>query len=384
MNPKELDKVIGIVSSSFENNKLHKIKLSGATDQSKILKSLTLKPVTIKQERKLQLVYSYPTQDKTKNQSLAEVLDNFEDLLGQFENLSIVTSSHVYQMNKKVGKLFKSRNQNQEQKLPSHDRAKNHLVAKDSKYLKLLGVTNSSGNIAAGKSNKFRQINKYVEIMNSLIQQSGLAQDFSVLDVGSGKGYLTFSLYQHLVNNVKGNIQVRGIELRTELVNKCNEIAKECDYNKLSFEEGDISQLESEAADVLVALHACDTATDDAIAIGIKSKSKLIVCSPCCHKQIRSQMQNDIKHSILTKYGILKERQAEIVTDLIRSLLLEYHGYKTKVMEFISTEHTAKNLLIVGVLQTKKVDQEKITAEIEALKSEFGIEYHYLEKALAK
>lgn len=382
MNPSEVEKILEVVSGSLEKNELLKIKLSGNCESTEDLDKIVIKPVVIKKSDQLQFVYSYPTQDKTKNYTFPDALINIEELAQKFENISIVTIDYVFQINSKVGKLFRSKNQNKTKKTTEHNKQKNRLIAQNSKYLELLGVTNASGNISSGKANKFKQINRYVEIMSGLISEANLSETYSILDVGSGKGYLTFSLYQHLTERINREIKIKGIELRKELVEKCNQIAEKCNYENLSFAEGDISHIEKQSADVLVALHACDTATDDAISIGIKSNAKLIVCSPCCHKQIRSQMKRKIRLSSIVKYGIIKERQAEIVTDLIRSLILEYHGYKTKIMEFISTEHTAKNLLIVGIKNERKIDKQKIISEIETLKAEFGIEYHYLERAL--
>ncbi|MFT4665780.1 MAG: hypothetical protein ACI9XB_002737, partial [Gammaproteobacteria bacterium] len=153
-------------------------------------------------------------------------------------------------------------------------------------------------------------------------------------------------------------------------------------FSNLTFEEGFINTFDLVQTDILIALHACDTATDDAIAKGIAAGAQLIVCAPCCHKQIRRAIKSSEQLQSVLDHGILKERQAEIVTDTIRALLLESQGYKTKVFEFISTEHTGKNVMIVGEKHERKVDKAYYQAEIEKLKSSFGIEAHYLEGLL--
>ena len=180
------------------------------------------------------------------------------------------------------------------------------------------------------------------------------------------------------------NSQVTGVEFRPELVELCNKIAKNTRLEHLQFEQGTIEKYDSLGTDILIALHACDTATDDAIYKGIKSNAGLIVVAPCCHKQIRRQLEagktsNEL--DFLTKYGIFLERQAEMVTDGIRALILEYFGYKTKVFEFISDAHTPKNVMIVGIKkQNSTLKDEQILQKIKDTKLYFGIEYHHLEK----
>ena len=163
---------------------------------------------------------------------------------------------------------------------------------------------------------------------------------------------------------------------------KINDIIKSDNLKGMEFVESSIEAFHPEKLDVLIALHACNTATDDAIASGIKAGAKLIVCAPCCHKQIRQEMEASGKTDMITRYGIFLERQAVMITDTIRALILEYFGYKTQVMEFIEMEHTPKNVLLVGRKSEKPVDKQAILEEINALKQRFGIKKHYLETLL--
>jgi protein-L-isoaspartate O-methyltransferase len=244
-----------------------------------------------------------------------------------------------------------------------------------------LGITTADGMIKKDMHDKFRQINKYIEIVAGIIKSATLSESISLVDMGSGKGYLTFALYDYIVNTLKINAKITGIELRNELVEKCNMIASKAGFSELSFHTGTIEKVEIPPSDILIALHACDTATDEAIYRGIKSDVKIIICAPCCHKQIRKQINptNELKE--ITRHGILEERMAEILTDTFRALILEYYGYKTKVFEFISTEHTPKNVLIVGIKSEEKTIHRNETLEkIKNLKDLFGIEFHYLEK----
>jgi Methyltransferase domain len=184
-----------------------------------------------------------------------------------------------------------------------------------------------------------------------------------------------------LVNNLKTTPSVLGFELRENLTQFCNELAQKSDFSKLNFVAQDINDYKTERLDMLIALHACDIATDIAIAKGIQAGAKIIVVAPCCHKQIRKQLHAQNEMQPILKYGILEERQAELLTDGIRALLLEANGYKTKVFEFISTEHTPKNVMIVGI---KSIPKKEALAQVEAIKKHYGIEYHALEKMLDK
>jgi len=210
--------------------------------------------------------------------------------------------------------------------------------------------------------------------------------------MGSGKGYLTFALYDYLHQQLNLKAKVTGVEFRQDLVNLCNDIAKQANFSQLNFVEGTIEDYKVKEINLLIALHACDTATDDAIFKGIQANAELIVVAPCCHKQIRKAMEkNKVKNdvSFLTKHGIFLERQAEMVTDGIRALILEYYGYKTKVFEFISDAHTPKNVLVVGVKKAQNLkpkaqseERTKILLKIKETKAYFGIDYHHLEKLL--
>ena len=177
-------------------------------------------------------------------------------------------------------------------------------------------------------------------------------------------------------------MNIKGVEIRPDLVLKINEIINSNHLKGLEFVESSIQDFHPEKLDVLIALHACNTATDDAIASGIKAGAELIVCAPCCHKQIRQEMEHSGKVDFITRYGIFLERQAVMITDTIRAMVLEYFGYKTQVMEFIEMEHTPKNVLLVGRKTSRNTRDPEILQQIAALKQQYGIEKHYLEKAL--
>jgi hypothetical protein len=245
-----------------------------------------------------------------------------------------------------------------------------------------LGLTTRDGKITSDMQHKFRQIYKYAEIVESLIKPMKFEGTVHIADMGAGKGYLTFALHELLTQKLNLSVDIIGVEIRPDLVLKINEIIKSSGLKGLEFVESSIEAYQPEKLDVLIALHACNTATDDAIASGIKAGAELIVCAPCCHKQIRQEMERSGKTDAITRYGIFLERQAVMITDTIRALILEYFGYKTQIMEFIEMEHTPKNVLLVGKRSEKAVDRKSILMKINELKKQYGISQHYLETLL--
>ncbi|HRP61506.1 MAG TPA: SAM-dependent methyltransferase, partial [Vicingus sp.] len=206
------------------------------------------------------------------------------------------------------------------------------------------------------------------EVIESLLKQTDLPKTISVVDMGSGKGYLTFALYDFLVNQKKIDATITGIEARKDLVDFCNKTAQDCGFEKLHFKHQTIQDFNTKKIDILIALHACDTATDDAIFKGIKANASLIVTAPCCHKQIRQQLKGTTTTNPILKYGIFKERQYEMVTDTLRALLLEQQHYDAHVFEFVSNEHTRKNVMLVGTKSNKKPDEILVNQKIDEVK----------------
>lgn len=256
-----------------------------------------------------------------------------------------------------------------------HDREKNYVVSADRPYLHLLGVTSSNGLVHNDKYGKYRQINRFVELV---LQHTDFDKegDYDVVDMGSGKGYLTFALHDVLSSHAK-QVKTTGFELREDLVKKCNDIASKVKMPGLSFVASDIFAVEYPKIDLLIALHACDIATDLAIKKGVDANAKYIVLSPCCHKQIRKAIN---KKNSITHYGIYKERMAEMVTDTIRALLLEHLGYRCQIMEYVSSEHTGKNTMIIAKYAGQS--DESALGQVSDLKQQYGIDQHYLESLL--
>ncbi|MDP2723721.1 MAG: SAM-dependent methyltransferase [Bacteroidales bacterium] len=388
MNDPNLQRLLLIIDESLSNTEFIKLTLSSKKDTSGEVKNIYAKVVSIKAGTLMSIVFRYPTKDVTKNFTFDEGIELIKTSLEKdfMQAILLTANKDVHFMQFPNGKsTIKQQEASQQLKLVFlHDKQKTLFISPENNlYLQLLGVTTVDGKIKKGMEDKFRQINKYVEVVSHVVEQANMPAGFTVADMGSGKGYLTFALYDYLTNKMSLSPEVVGVELRPNLVAQCNGISKKSGFEKLKFIQGSIEKTVLPELDLLIALHACDTATDEAIFRGIRQKAKVIITAPCCHKQIRRQMNPDNALAEITKYGILEERQAEMLTDAIRALILEAYGYSTKVFEFISTEHTPKNVLIVAVKKSGEdaVNQEKLD-NVQALKKLFGIEFHFLEKLL--
>ena len=237
---------------------------------------------------------------------------------------------------------------------------------------------------------KWRQINKFVEVLDHAIQQSALAArdpvlPVRVLDFGAGKGYLTFAV-QHLLASSGRLPDVTGVEQRADLTSLCNSAVACLGLQGLHFETGDVGRHSPAPTDIMIALHACDTATDVAMHHGIRSGAAIILCSPCCHKQLRPQMRAPALLAPMLRHGIHMAEQAEMLTDSLRALLLQSAGYDAQVFEFISPEHTGKNKMVLAVRRAQPLPDAQRTAllaQVAALKSHYGVSTQHLETLLA-
>jgi 2-polyprenyl-3-methyl-5-hydroxy-6-metoxy-1,4-benzoquinol methylase len=382
---------IALLRQSWSSETFVKLALGNYSGSEEQLKNCYIKKVIIKNEAAISFTLRYKTKDIVKNFSIAEAEQKIELLLTDgFKIATLFTTEADYIFEELLNKKCRIRKQNPSTKgevTHSHDRVKNRAISTENKaYLHALQITDEKGQVYKAAQDKYKQINHFVELLQPLIKEIPDKPTLKVMDMGSGKGYLTFALYDYLTSVLHQNAEVKGVEQRIDLVDFCNKVATENQLTGLSFAQGAIADMDCSGQDILIALHACDTATDDAIFQGIKANSDLIVVAPCCHKQIRKQMEAKKAENALafiTRHGLFLERQAEMITDSIRALLLAYYGYKIKVIDFIADTHTPKNVMLIGIKGvTHPEKQAEILQQIKKAKAFFGINFHYLEQKL--
>lgn len=240
----------------------------------------------------------------------------------------------------------------------SHNRKKKYILDPEKKveFLVDLGVQTKEGKIVHAKYDKFRQINRFLEFIEDILPELPKDREVTILDFGCGKSYLTFAMY-HYLKELKGYpVRIIGLDLKADVIEHCNELAEKYGYEGLKFFVGDIAQYEGvDAVDMVVTLHACDTATDYALDKAVKWGAKVILSVPCCQHELNKQISNELLQPVL-KYGLIKERMAALLTDALRAEILESKGYQVQILEFIDMEHTPKNILIRGVKKGSEKD----------------------------
>jgi hypothetical protein len=386
------------------------------------LLQVLVRPVVLRGASQLSFVYRHSTRDITKNHGVDEGVRVIGELLGAaFRNGHLLTPTQEIQLaygkkdkaTLRIGKREaasagdessaggdageppgdgSSRTSGSSQAtagdgLPTtaHDRQKHRLLDLDRPFLEALGVTDAHRRLVPAMSRKWKQINKFVEVFGNALAASPLvdADAVHVADFGSGKGYLTFAVHDYLGHVLGKSAQVTGVELRQDMVSLCESAARRLHLDGLGFAQGDVAHYTPDRLDVMIALHACDVATDFAIHMGIRSGASIIMCSPCCHKQIRPQLLSPHPLRPILAHGVHLGQEAEMVTDGLRALLLEASGYRTQVFEFISLEHTNKNKMILAVKTDTPAPRDEVLAQIAEIKRFYGIREQCLETLLA-
>ncbi len=382
---------IELLESSLNDNIFVKFTLGKYRGNEDGLENIYINPVKIKEEIKFALRYKYKTRDVYKNHTAEEAVNIIGDEIGKnflYGGLFTIKNDYVIEYNKKrVPRTYTRKASFSRVEVKEHNRIKTRYIDSKDKYLNLLGITNMKGEVKGDKYDKFRQVDKFIEILYSLIESSSLADknEMNVVDYGSGKSYLTFALYNYLNNKLGVNAKVTGIEQREDLAELSNKTAEEVEFSGLKFINSAIKDNSIKKADIVIALHACDTATDDAIQKAIGINADIIILAPCCQKYIRKNFEIPKSLEGVFKHGILEEHLASFITDGLRSLVLESYGYKTKVFEFISGDHTSKNIMITAVKDEYSEDRYmRKVVEIESMKSQFGLSDFYLDKIMTK
>jgi len=365
-----------------------KLTLGNYKGRDEHLQKIQVRLVQTRKGTRLFFLYRGGSRDTVKNYDLDGGREIVSKMLGnEFFGGHLFTTANDFQLD--IGNNGKSRLNIAKPTFKSappleHNRKKTALVDPGSFYLKALGVTDDTGRVRDKQQDKWRQINKFVEILASLVDKSELKdkRELRIVDMGSGKGYLTFAAYDHFKNERGIDVRITGVEAKSDLVGLCNDIARAGDFDGLDFVDGTIDSYNVGDTDILIALHACDTATDDAIYKGIKAAADLIVVAPCCHQEIRPQITPPAMLKDVLKHGVMLERTAETVTDAVRALLLEHRGYAVKMLEFVPIEHTPKNNMIVGTRLAKPRETSVTDNEIAEIKQFYGIREQRLENLL--
>jgi SAM-dependent methyltransferase len=359
------------------------------------LQRVLLRPVQLRGERCLQLVYRHQTRDITKNHASAELPAVLASLLGP----AAFRHAHLHLAEAELELVVTQRGQAsvheraaspQATAAPAteaptaHNREKQRWLALDRPFLAALGVTDERHQLVPAMARKWKQINKFVEVFAHALADSPLADEktLRIVDFGSGKGYLTFAIHDWLRHSRGINAEVTGVELRPDMVALCNAAIERLGLEGLHIQQGDVRHWQPQALDVMIALHACDTATDFAIDLGLRGGAQIILCSPCCHKEVRPQLLQPHPLKPILQHGVHLGQQAEMLTDGLRALWLEACGYDTQVFEFVSLEHTNKNKMILAVKRRAPKPAAPVLQQIDDIKRFYGIREQCLETLL--
>ncbi|MBH2016825.1 MAG: SAM-dependent methyltransferase [Burkholderiales bacterium] len=372
--------------------------IAAIDEQGSGLQRLMVRPVALRSEPHLSFLLRFPTKDITKNLPLGEGLQLLRGWLahGAFRNAHLFTPSEEVQLafSKKgkatvrIGKLSAGAADAADvaHAAPpqAHNRDKHRLLEPSRPFLRELGVTDAQGQLIPAMSRKWKQINKFIEVFSAALARSALAERpaLHVVDFGSGKGYLTFAIHDWLRHTLGRDARVTGVELREDLVQLCQRVIGKLKLQGMDYEQGDVRHYHPLGLDVVIALHACDIATDHAIHLGIRAGAEVILCSPCCHKEVRPQLLSPHPLRPILQHGIHQAQEAEMLTDGLRAMLLDAAGYDTQVFEFISLEHTNKNKMILAVKRAQPQDNAEVVAQVRDIKAFYGLKTQCLEELL--
>ena len=353
----------------FLSDRLCQITVSGPREKDGIFK-IKIRPLLLKGELVFQKTAYKGTQVFHENLSGEELLEELlHEMQGNFRQLAAESlNGSLTVLVSKKGKVTAKYKENQKNAVKMrpelyHNRVKQYILKEGIlvPFLVDLGIQTREGAIVRAKYDKFKQINRYLEFVEDVLPVLKGEDAIHIIDFGCGKSYLTFALYYYLHELQKLDVMITGLDLKTDVIHNCNRLAQSYGYDRLQFVQGDIKNFTgSDQVDMVVTLHACDTATDYAIEKAVGWGAKVIFTVPCCQHEVNGQIQNKLLHPVL-KYGLLKERLSAILTDAIRANLLEEAGYDTQVLEFIEMEHTPKNILIRAVRRQEKREDSGIS-----------------------
>ena len=357
---------------------LYRITISGPRGDSEVSK-VRIRPVEIKGKLLFQCQETVGTKEFHKNMTKDDVITRISDWMnGTFKQMQLEsdTCTASVLVSKKGTMTIKKKPHMKGTGKPvnlAHNRKKRYILEEGIPvpFLVELGVQTKEGTIVHAKYDKFRQINRFLEFIEDVLPKLDKNQETRIIDFGCGKSYLTFAMYYYL-KVLKGYpVRITGLDLKTDVIEHCSRLAKKFGYDSLEFLHGDIASYEgTDEVDMVVTLHACDTATDYALEKAVRWNAKVILSVPCCQHEVNKQMKSELFAPVF-HYGIIKERMAALYTDALRAEVLEAMGYRVQILEFIDMEHTPKNLLIRAVKQGKRKENREV---IEAILREIHAE----------
>ncbi len=379
-----------------------KLVLAGPRDPQADLQRVQARPLRLKGRPCLSLTHLHRSKDLTRNLPIDEGLAALEALVeSNFDNAHLLTSDggELQLAISRKGKASLRQGRTPvplagpdapaPAEPPAHDRRKQRPVDIAAPWLVALGVTDATQRLVPAMARKWKQINRFIEVLDHALDSApalASARDdrpLQVLDFGAGKGYLTFAVHDHLRRRGLP-ARVTGVDLKEDMVALGHRSARELGLDGLDFELGDVRSYATRPVDVMIALHACDIATDHAMHMGIRAGARIILCAPCCHKELRPQMRSPLLLLPLLRHGIHLGQEAEMLTDGLRALLLEAEGYDTQVFEFTSLEHTQKNKMVLAVKREhgRAASPDVLRAQVQEIKAYYGVTEQRLERLL--
>lgn len=380
---KALELINSVVIESSKNGSNIEITFSNPMNKEQEVKKII---VTKTSNQKFKIDYRYLKHFDIKNVDTQELTDQLGTIIANYKQIMLKTESNGYQilLNKK-GKSKIIEQQVKAKTSSKHNKDKNYLIPdnKPCDFLIEVGIMTPQGKVKSSHYKKFKQINRYLEIVDDMFKNEQ-KNFYHIVDFGCGKSYLTFALYFYFKQIKNIDIKITGIDLKKEVIELCNNIATKLNYKELSFVHGMIHDFKTDLPiDFVVTLHACDTATDDAILFSIDNQAQKMIFVPCCQHELNKQLQNE-KQNPLLRHGIYRERLTGLVTDTMRAQLLESVGYKVQSLEFIDLEHTAKNIALRCTKTQRREDiNKKSFDKYISFKKEWQIK-PYLEQELIK
>jgi len=386
-----MESLESLINASLNDRTFQRLVLSQPRRELKnVVQKVTVRPIETSTDLQFQWTGRIGSLDKHETLSDAEFLDRVTSDFGNvFSDAHLFTQTANFTIRKQPGRATKFKRTSTTKSSPveiPHNREKNYLIPAGSRceFLIQAGVMRSDGQIRPAMYHKFRQINRYLEFVNDILPDLPKQGTLEVVDFGCGKSYLTFALHHLLTQVHRREVSIVGLDVKSDVIADCNRIADQLHLSGLHFEVGRIESYQPTGpVHLTVSLHACDTATDDALAAAVQWKSDVILAVPCCQHELNQVLGQDVLSGV-TGYGLLRERFASMATDALRARFLDVCGYKTQILEFIDLEHTPKNVLIRAVRRSHDSPKEVASRQkkLDQLKADLKLETWHMERAL--